>query len=182
MKLISKLSLLAVILASTFLVGAKAAYGCSCMPPDAEALFSASDGVFVGTLIEAPSEPTGLVASSADPVPYVFEVEAAFKGEITSPVTVISAISGASCGLEMPEGASASLFVTERGGEWHGSLCETMGPEALLDGPFDPIPVVAGDAGPLTETSLARWVLLGIGGIGAAALAVARSRKRPETR
>ena len=155
------------------------AYGCSCIEPDLEQLFSGHEGAFVGTLIERPPLDEGFV-NSADLVPYVFEVEAAYKGEVTNPMTVMSAVSGASCGLEMPEGASASVFVWSEGGEWHGGLCSTMGPEALLDGPFQTVEFA--EAEPPAGTSVARWALAGLGIAGAAAAGIAYQRRnRPTT-
>lgn len=165
------------ILAVAFLPSSPA-YGCSCIEPDAEQLFNDSDGAFVGRLVEAPSFSGGFV-SSADLAPYVFEVEAAYKGEITNPMTVMSAISGASCGLEMPEGASASVFVWSEGEAWHGGLCSTMGPEALLDGPFEAIEV--SEAEQPAGTSVARWALAGLGVAGAAAAGAAYRRNRKPT-
>lgn len=146
------------------------------MAPDAAELLAHSDGAFVGTLIDEPGPLIG-VGSSADMVPYVFEVDVAYKGEISNPITVKSARSSASCGLAMGLGQQAAIFVDRDGGEWTGSLCATMGPEALLDGPFEPIPLV--ESAPNAETQVARWAVLGVGVIAGVALGVTYLRKRP---
>ncbi len=111
-------------------------------------------------------------------MPYVFEVVSGHKGDITEPMTVWSAASGASCGLELAEGSSASLFVQKVGDRWEGALCQTMGPEALAEFPE----VTVGDApepNPLDDPSsnVARWVLggLAVGAVGA--LAITRLRR-----
>lgn len=179
MKRITKLMLIAALALASLPLGAQSALACSCMAPDAQDLFANSDGAFVGTLIDSPGENGRPFANSAEQVPYLFEVEAAYKGEITSQVAVMSAISSASCGLSMQEGARASVFMWVDGGEWHSGLCSTMDAEALLDGPFEAIDIVAADDIPTApETDLARWALVGIGGIALVGVALVLYRKR----
>ena len=179
MKRITRLLLIAALALAALPLGAQSDLACSCMAPDAQELFTNSEGAFVGTLIDNPGDDGQPFTNSAEMVPYVFEVEAAYKGEITSQIAVMSAISGASCGLEMPEGARASIFMWVDGGEWHSGLCSTMGPEALLDGPFEPIDVIEASEIPTApETDLARWALAGVGGIAVAGVALALFRKR----
>lgn len=156
----------------------KTALGCSCIAPDAEELLASSDGAFVGTLIEEPGPGIGIV-SSADEVPYVFEIEAAYKGDLASPITVVSARDGASCGIEVPLGEKAALFINRSGNQWHGNLCAQMGSDALLDGGLPPIPF--GEASPSSESNLARWVLVGLGGAAAATAGVTFVRRRRNT-
>ena len=176
--LLTRVATLAVALLAIVLTSPSPAFGCSCIEPDVEQLFTGHEGAFVGTLIEAPSIDEGFV-DTADPVPYVFEVEAAYKGEITNPIIVMSSVGGASCGFVMGEGASASVFVWSDGQQWQGGLCSTMGPEALLDGPFEAIEVV--EAEQPQGTSVARWALAGLGVAGIAAAGVAYQRSKPPT-
>ncbi len=172
-----RLALISLLVAAGLVAGAESAMACSCMIPDAQALMGGTDGAFVGTLIKAPGQPLGGVVSSADQVPYVFEIDGAYKGDLDSPITVFSARSGASCGLEMGVGQQASLFIDgDGGGQWTGSLCSTMGPEALLDGPFEPI--AFGESTPSGETSVARWTLGGLLGVAGVALGISTLRKR----
>lgn len=174
-----RVALIGLLVAGGLVAGAESALACSCVIPDATGLLEGSDGAFVGTLIKAPGEPLAGVVSSADQVPYVFEIDAAYKGDLDSPITVFSARSGASCGLEMGIGQQASLFVDGDGGQWTGSLCSTMGPEALLDGDFEPIAFgLSGDSGLAAETSLARWALLVIVGIGAVGLGISTVQRK----
>ena len=151
-------------------MGTGTALGCSCIMPDAEAFFARADGVFVGTLIEEPNEPSFGPTSSADQVPYVFEITEAYKGDLESPIVVYSSRDGASCGLEVGLGHEATLFIDHGPEGWNGSLCSTMSADALLNGPFKPIAFgAAGDIGLPAATSLARWVVFGLLGVGAAA-------------
>jgi len=102
-------------------------------------------------------------------------VEAAYKGEIENPMVVFSAISGAECGFEMSEGSTASLFVTRVGDEWQGNLCQTMGPEALLESGFITIEWGTADTG--EASTLARWVLAGVVAIGVGGVMLTRLRR-----
>ncbi len=165
-----RLALIATLAATSIMVGTQTALACSCIMPDADAFFAGADGVFVGTLIEEPEEPSFGPISSADQVPYVFEISAAYKGDLESPIIVYSARDGASCGLEVGLGHEAALFIDHGPEGWNGSLCSTMSADALLDGPFEPIAFgAAGDSGLPAATSLARWVVFGLLGMGAAA-------------
>ena len=174
-----RVALIAALAAASLMTSAQPAFGCSCMVPVAEDLMETSDGAFVGTLIAEPSEPSGLIVSSDELVPWIFEIDVAYKGNLASPITVASSISGASCGLEMGEGHNASIFLRQVGDQWHSGLCERMDAEALLDGPFEPIPFgQSGDSGLATETSLARWALVVIVGGGAVGLGISAARRR----
>lgn len=164
--------LVAVIAGTTVVTGAGTALACSCIAPEPQNLLETTDGAFVGTLVERPAEASG---DSADMVPWVFEVEAAYKGAIENPMVVFSAISGASCGFEMSEGSSASLFVTQVGDEWQGNLCQIMSPEALLESGFTTIEWGTTDTG--GATTLARWALAGVVAIGVGGVVLTRLRR-----
>jgi hypothetical protein len=170
-----RILLAAVIAGTTVVTGAGTALACSCIAPDPQSLLETTDGAFVGTLVERPAEPSGDIVSSADMVPWVFEVEAAYNGAIENPMVVFSAISGASCGFEMSEGSSASLFVTRVGDEWQGNLCQTMSSEALLESGFITIEWGTADTG--EATILARWALGGIIAVGVGGLVLTRIRR-----
>lgn len=172
---IVRLLVLGALTTVTLLATAGPASACSCLIPDAEALFANADGAFVGTLVQAPSQPITGVVSSADPVPWVFEVQAAYKGDISSPITVTSPLSSASCGLEMVEGDRASLFVYRDGDGWRGDLCSTMGPEALAAGPFVE---VAFSRDSQSGSSEARWALGIVAAVGAGAVGAYWVRSR----
>ena len=176
---LTRFFLIAAVVSATLFAGTGTALACSCMIPNAEALLAESDGAFVGTLIERPQPRIGLSSSSADPAAWVFEVEESYKGDISSPITVISAISGASCGLELSEGDSASLFVHRNGDQWEGNLCSTMGPEALLDASIPPVPF---DSTQQSGSALARWVLLSVVLLGFGAFGWNRRPGKNKTR
>ena len=167
--------LVAVIAGTTVVTGAGTALACSCIAPEPRNLLETTDGAFVGTLVERPAEPSGDIVSSEDTVPWVFEVEAAYKGEIENPMVVFSAISGAECGFEMSEGSTASLFVTRVSDEWQGNLCQIMSPEALLESEFMTVEWGTTDTG--EATTLARWALGGIIAVGVGGLVLTRIRR-----
>lgn len=110
----------AVLLAGSMLqllVLAGPAAACSCaQAPEDPANLARADVVFVATL-EARTEPLrGEVWSSATPATYVFEVSQVLKGEATARQEVLSASSGASCGLEI-HGPGPFLVLATRGGD-----------------------------------------------------------------
>ncbi len=175
-------ALLVVALAAMSLhLGTQSALGCSCMEPDAADLLANSDAAFVGTLVAVPDQPAIGAISSADQVPYVFEIQTVYKGELDTPITVYSSRDSASCGLEVGLGNSATLFVDQSDDGWRGSLCSTMGPEALADGTFEPLPF--GQAPEPPAQDFARWALLGVGAVAGAAvgLSVVRARRGRRT-
>jgi len=160
MRQAARLLLVLSISVASLVTGTGTAFGCSCMMPNAQDLFAGADGVFVGTLQHRPSDVNIGVTSSADPIELVFSVVDAYKGEIEDPMLIMTAISGASCGIEMAEGSSALLFVDLIDGEWHGNLCATMGAEAQAELGVPEIPFAK--AGGDDATTMARWVLAGV--------------------
>jgi hypothetical protein len=86
---------------------------------DAAALVAGHDQVFLGEVLQGPLEPgflgcAGAPIGSADPMEYEVEVIEAFAGvETGEVVTVTSARSGASCGVEMSEGETWLLMVSD---------------------------------------------------------------------
>jgi hypothetical protein len=105
-------------------------FACDCrVPPDATA-FEQSDAVFVGQLVDYQPPPTRAVMSSADPATWIFEVSEVYKGEVAAIQEVVSEVSGASCGLEIPREGEFLVFATEQGfqmavrdGQYYAGLC-----------------------------------------------------------
>jgi hypothetical protein len=99
------------------------ACACSCVAPDADAYLERFDGAFIGRLVEKREVDRGGIWRTIDPAVYVFRVEAVAKGDLPQTLHVISAVSGASCGLEVPKDERIGLFLEREGGEWRSSLC-----------------------------------------------------------
>ncbi len=77
------------------------ASACSCAGLTADEAFARADAVFVGDWVE--TLPGGVVPppSSDDPQRLVFEVSGVYKGEVYARQSVVTAVDGASCGLEL---------------------------------------------------------------------------------
>jgi hypothetical protein len=99
------------------------------------ALLAQSDGAFVGTLVSRrPASPRGAgPISSADPDIFTFQVDEMLKGELGREVEVWSAMSGASCGLEVRIGQEIGLFLSRDGDRWRSVLCWQVSPAALRE-------------------------------------------------
>jgi hypothetical protein len=129
--------LLAGVVGALSLVVASAApsFACSCAAVSTAQYVDGADVVVTGTLTGVEPPPKRAVMSSGDPATYTFSVDRAYKGDVGDTVTVVSAISGASCGLEgMREGARYVLFASKGGGGGPGdgalwaSLCGGTAP------------------------------------------------------
>jgi hypothetical protein len=105
------------------------AHACSCAGVDPRPALARADGAFIGRFVEkiAPANPS----SSAAAAVYVFRLHEAVKGRFGSTVRVISALSGASCGLEVRRGQTIGLLLERRDGAWHSSLCQQVDPARL---------------------------------------------------
>lgn len=66
--------------------------------------------VFVGRLADYAAPPQRAVMSSADPATWTFEVSEVYKGEAARTQEVVSEVSGASCGLEIPHRGEFLVF------------------------------------------------------------------------
>jgi hypothetical protein len=96
------------VLGSGTVVVAGPAYACSCAGgTDADA-FASADAVFVGEALER-RDPLGAV-SSAEAATYVFEVSTVYKGDVRRKQAVLTPVSGASCGLEIPGEGTFVVF------------------------------------------------------------------------
>lgn len=170
--------LLATLLACGMLVtvGSGPALACSCVVGQTSDFVSSSDDIVAGTLVDI-REPHGFVMSSGDPVTYVVDVDAVFRGDAGRSVVFTSAISGASCGLEgMVVDRRYVFFLDGEGGSRSASLCggtavasATLEAEVeALTGPASP-PV--GDGDPLPTADLTGW-FLGAAATGLSLIAV----------
>ncbi len=105
-------------------------FACSCATASTQEYVDGATAVFTGTVTDTEPPPKRREMSSMDPMTYTFEVDRAFKGDLTSPTEVLSAVSGASCGLEgVREGRRYVVFATEGRGDalWAG-LCGGTAP------------------------------------------------------
>jgi len=80
--------------------GPPPAFACDCAnSPDDVAYAARADAVFVGRLV-ARQQPTPYT-SSLDPEVLTFVVSAVYKGDVADEQQVVTAVDGASCGLEL---------------------------------------------------------------------------------
>lgn len=114
-------------------VQAPAAQACSCAARDTGRALAGADGAFVGTLTQRDDPHRDAeVVSSMRPVVHHFEVEQAVKGELDDRIEVVSAASGASCGIEASIGDRVGLLLERDGDRWSSSLCYQVVPQRLL--------------------------------------------------
>ena len=107
---------------------------CSCADPTTyiAELLASTDATFSGTVAEI-RRPEVLLSSTAESR-FVFEVDEVYAGEgVHARQSVVTATDGASCGIELPVGATAIVFartgardVTPDEGEFASSLCEVV--------------------------------------------------------
>lgn len=101
------------------------AQACSCAPATPTQLIQSTDAGFIGTL-EA-------VDRSTFEAVFSFDVEVWLNGDLESATVEVDAPSdGASCGIEVPEGGRAAVFVSRSGERLQGSLCSTLDADATL--------------------------------------------------
>lgn len=100
---------------------ASPAGACDCSTSDDQAALDAADVVFEGELLEYEPPPPAEIMSSTDPAIWTFGVSEVFKGEATQVQEVVSPVSGASCGLELPH-EHATVLVFARHGTDAGTL------------------------------------------------------------
>lgn len=97
-------------------LGANPAFACSCAAATDKEHFRNADVVFKGKLAKVtppPARKDGL-HSSADPATYEFQATRVYKGEVVNPLRLTSAVSGASCGLELSGQGPFLVFANER--------------------------------------------------------------------
>ncbi|MGY1642171.1 hypothetical protein ACI782_13745 [Geodermatophilus sp. SYSU D00703] len=180
--------LVALVLLVTGWALAAPASACSCVGEPLAAQLQRADAVFTGRLVSR--EVSGR-SSSGDPALHVFAVESVWKGDVAEAQGVVSAASGASCGLELSGDGPFLVLATRSGGEGPlvADLCggttrttpESEAQVADLTGsatPGDPRPGTAGTAspgGPHTGLLAAGAVTAALA-IAAGSLAVRRLR------
>jgi hypothetical protein len=122
------------------LVAAPAA-ACSCAVSTPAEQFARADAVFAGT-VTGRREPAG--GSSAAPAVYSVDVSRVYKGRVAASQEVVTSVSGASCGLELPPAGPALFFASAapageggpRAGRLVGSLCGGSRPGAEVPAAF----------------------------------------------
>jgi hypothetical protein len=118
--------LLGGLLAAAGLVVAVPASACSCAGmPSVAASFASADAVFTGRLVSREvHHPDWPMISSGDPAVHVFAVDEVFKGVVHEEQGVVSADSGASCGLELSGEGPFVVYATASDGGYTAGLCD----------------------------------------------------------
>jgi hypothetical protein len=196
------LFLLAAVLGLVVVVGpsAQPASACSCMATtDAEA-FERATAVFVGQVVDYQPPATAASMSSLDDAVWTFRVSEVFKGEVTRVQQLVSAVSGASCGLEIDRQGEYLVFASDSGDaaiRYRTGLCTgtrstaTGAPELAVaptpplapEGGADPPPAGTGsdrDAGGTSSAGMsgAGWAVAGAALVVAAAVGFRALRSR----
>jgi hypothetical protein len=91
----------AVVLTVGPLAPAGPAAACSCAELTEQQAFDAAEVVFTGDLVEVRTPPRSGVVSSSDPERFIFVVDRVYKGSAGREQSVVTAMEGASCGLEI---------------------------------------------------------------------------------
>ena len=101
MRRVGLVLLFALVVLGVVVAGVAPASACSCVGVSDDEAFARADAVFVGDWIE--TLPGGAVppAASADPQRLIFEVSGVYKGEVYARQSVVTAVDGGSCGLEL---------------------------------------------------------------------------------
>jgi hypothetical protein len=144
------LALFLAVLGVVVLPAAPAA-ACDCVGDAAAGSFARADLVFTGTLVSREvSHPHSPVLSSTDPALHVFAVDSVFKGSAAQRQGVVSADSGASCGLELSGDGPFVVFANREGAQYTASLCGGSAPlTAALEADLRALgPAAAPSAGP----------------------------------
>jgi hypothetical protein len=131
----SGLLLLFLLLTATVALDAPPAGACSCIASTDAGAFERAHAVFVGTVAhyDAPEMPT----ATTDPAVWTFSVSRVYKGKVLAAQTVSSAVSGASCGLEIPHKGEYLVFAESDGGSsLQANLCG--GTRSTAEGALDP--------------------------------------------
>ncbi|MFT5203165.1 MAG: hypothetical protein ACI9C1_002562 [Candidatus Aldehydirespiratoraceae bacterium] len=116
----------AAIIAVTLALTAGEASACSCVGFTDQQAFDAADTVFLGEFAdyayEEDSDGDGEVASD-DPAFWTFDVREVFKGEARETERITSAVSGASCGIEISKVGTFYVFANNRADTLKAGLC-----------------------------------------------------------
>lgn len=114
---VGRLLLILTLFGGVQLAAASSAAACSCVsgPPGDRQYVEWADAVFVGELVNYAAPPQRETMSSADPAIWTFEVSAVYKGDVAARQDVVSAVGGASCGLELPHTGRFLVFAQTSG-------------------------------------------------------------------
>jgi hypothetical protein len=125
MRLLRLVLAVLVVSSGLLLVTSGPAMACSCASEGSARIYlDSADDVVTGTLVEIKKPPPRLLVSSGDPVTYLVDVDAVFKGDLGRDVAFTSARDGASCGLEgMTVGVRYLLFLYREGDRLSTGLC-----------------------------------------------------------
>lgn len=134
--------LLTVLLTATAVLWGPAppASACSCAVASLADHYARADAVFTGRLLSRTVEHPDLpLVSSADPATHVFLVDTVLKGDVEEEQAVVSADSGATCGLELAGDGPFAVLAAWDGDVLEASLCGGTGDltpefEATLSG------------------------------------------------
>jgi hypothetical protein len=106
---------------------------CSCAQMNREEALSNADVAFVGVVAAIDDPSMGPMVSSGDPLRYTFALEETLKGELSGTLEVLSARSGASCGMEFGLAQRWRVFAyVDESGHLQSHLCS--GNELLAEG------------------------------------------------
>lgn len=122
-----RLVLLLLALLGGFQIGAASpARACSCVSnPDETQYAEWADAIFVGDVVGYAPPPERAVMSSLDPAIWTFEVSAVYQGDVAAMQDVVSPVSGASCGLELPHSGTFLVYATSA---WYRDDVKVGGP------------------------------------------------------
>lgn len=167
---LTRLLVAAAVIAGAFAWSTPSAGACTCDSVTDQAAFETADVVFEAELVDysydEDPDGDGLI-SSTDPAVWTFAVAGVYKGEVRQTEDVYSAVSGASCGLEIQPTGTFYVFadwITADGaaagypiGDLTAGLCG--GTRSIVDGPLqlqlevEPVAPIA-DAPTATTTPL----------------------------
>jgi hypothetical protein len=129
-----------VLIGGLLLVTAGPAAACSCGQQSQAQAAAQADAVFVGRLVDRVDPPQRPMMSSSDPATLTFDVSRVYKGTVTARQEIVTAMSGASCGLELTGEGPFVVFGQRLSyeryqlepGQYAANLCG--GSRALCDG------------------------------------------------
>lgn len=109
------------------------AFACSCAQSDLAQELRAADAIFIGTMLSRRVERrTPGVYASDDLATSRFRVETLIKGDLDSPLEVVSNAGGEACGLEVTPGERIGLLLRLVDRRWRSDLCSQIAPAELL--------------------------------------------------
>ena len=160
-----------VLIGGLLLVTARPAAACSCAVMSEAKKAAYADAIFVGTLIDRRiGQPSGAATISTHMAVWTFEVSRVYKGTVSRRQEIATAMSGASCGLELsgpgpflvfarrPNDPVAKSWWGDRQldpGQYVSHLC--LGSRALSDGgepTVDGPPPSSASTGPFPSTGI----------------------------